>query len=434
MTTKDHGNGWPEKPNGSPDPMGTDETATVLRQDQSCHPPAPHHQMANRVRCEDESKSAQCGDQVWSRSGQMEFFLKDRMRKEQHDVRQGTTPSLPTITLEDFAAEHAHITQGQVASRTLRDQMRALKLLIQQVGGPIRLGEVSPRHAESFIASRLRRKLAPATVNKDIRTLKRVFNLAIQPRGYLPQGSNPFRNVKPRKYAEKPKRFVSPAEFGALMNATENNWWRALLTVAYATGLRRGEILNLTWNDIDFEGHCVRVSPKTNTDQLLEWEPKDHECRIIPAPHQVMRLLMDLRAESPDECPYPFLGKRRWLHILRQRREGSWRDDKALVNNVDRKFRALRTNAKVVHCTLHDLRQSCITHWACELPAHVVQKLAGHSDIKTTQKYYLIVRQEDLERARNVTSRVLGNDQIRPASKAHPVAANLISQKVEGGS
>jgi integrase len=310
--------------------------------------------------------------------------------------------------------------------------MRALKLFIQHVGGHIRLREVSPRHAESFIASRLRQKLAPATVNKDIRTLKRVFNLAIHPREYLLQGSNPFRSVKPRKHAEKPKRFVAPEEFRALMNAAENDWWRALLTVAYATGLRRGEILNLTWNDIDFAGHCVRVSPKNNTDQLLAWEPKDHECRIIPAPHQVMPLLADLRAGSEEECPYPFLGKRRWSRILWQRRQGNWRDDKTLVNNVDRKFRALRTKAGVAHCTLHDLRRSCITNWACELPAHVVQKLAGHSDIKTTQKYYLIVRQEDLERARNVMSRVLGNDETHPASKAQSIAANPISRKVEG--
>ena len=145
-----------------------------------------------------------------------------------------------------------------------------------------------------------------------------------------------------------------------------------------------------------------------------------------------MRLLMDLRAESEDECPYPFLGKRRWLHILRQRREGSWRDDKALVNNVDRKFRALRTKAGVTHCTLHDLRRSCITNWACELPAYVVQKLAGHSDIKTTQKYYLIVRQEDLERARNVMSRVLGNDQTRPTPQPGPAVTSPVNRKADG--
>ncbi|MCY2954673.1 MAG: hypothetical protein NTU53_22305 [Planctomycetota bacterium] len=44
---------------------------------------------------------------------------------------------------------------------------------------------------------------------------------------------------------------------------------------------------------------------------------------------------------------------------------------------------------------------------ARHLPIHVVQKLAGHSDIKTTQAYYLSVQHDDLEKARRVQSRIL---------------------------
>ncbi|MHC4538803.1 MAG: hypothetical protein ACYS74_03360 [Planctomycetota bacterium] len=45
---------------------------------------------------------------------------------------------------------------------------------------------------------------------------------------------------------------------------------------------------------------------------------------------------------------------------------------------------------------------------------HAVQKLAGHSDIKTTQRYYLAVREGDLEKARQVQSEILGNDLTDP--------------------
>jgi hypothetical protein len=68
----------------------------------------------------------------------------------------------------------------------------------------------------------------------------------------------------------------------------------------------------------------------------------------------------------------------------------------------------------VVKCTFHDLRRSCITNWARHLPAHVVQKLAGHSDIKTTQVYYLAVQEDDLERARQVQSAILNGDPTDP--------------------
>lgn len=328
--------------------------------------------------------------------------------KTQQEVRWGKTEPLRRISLEDFVAEHTKVMQGQVARRTLQDQVRASRFFMNHVGGKIKLQSVSPRHAEFFVASRLKCGLAAATVNKDIRTLKRVFNLAIDPRGYLPEGSNPFRSVKPRKMTEKPKRYVSPKEYEALASVAGNIWWEALMAVAYGTGLRRGEILNLTWKDVDLDAHEVHVTPKDKTDQLLAWEPKDHECRLVPAPQEVIRLLVDMQAESEEGCPYIFLPKRRWLHVLRKRHEGRWAEDQALINNVDRALRTFRRKARVSHCTLHDLRRSCITNWASELPVHVVQKLAGHSDIKTTQKHYLVVRQDDMDKARVINSRILG--------------------------
>ncbi|MCX5646145.1 MAG: site-specific integrase [Phycisphaerae bacterium] len=251
-------------------------------------------------------------------------------------------------------------------------------------------------------------------MNKDIRTLKRLFNLAIEPRGYLLEGTNPFRHIKPRKKAEKPKRYVSPKEYRALMDIAVNSWWRALIVVAYGAGLRRGEMLNLVWCDVDFEGHQIAVAPKHKTDGLLAWEPKDHECRMIPVPEEVMRLLVDLQADSEEGCPYVFLPKWRWRHILQKRGKGKWAEDGTLVNNIKRKFDGLLKKARVPPCTLHDLRRSCLTNWARELPAHVVQKLAGHSDIKTTQKYYLIVQQEDMDKARIVNARILGRNLTDP--------------------
>ena len=61
------------------------------------------------------------------------------------------------------------------------------------------LSKIKPRHAEAFIAHRLSTVPSVSTVNKDIRTLQRIFNLAIEPRGYLSEGQNPFAKIKQRK-------------------------------------------------------------------------------------------------------------------------------------------------------------------------------------------------------------------------------------------
>ena len=64
--------------------------------------------------------------------------------------------------------------------------------------------------------------------------------------------------------------------------------------------------------------------------------------------------------------------------------------------------------AGVAKFTYHDLRRSCITNWARHLPIHVVRKLAGHSDIKTTQQFYLSVQAEDVARAEATQESLLG--------------------------
>lgn len=334
--------------------------------------------------------------------------------RRQSDVRNSKADPPPKISFEDFLAEHEKIMNGQVAKSTLSDHMRALRMFMEHVGKSVRLQKISPKQAECFIAARLSSSVTVATVNKDIRTLKGIFNRAIETRCYLPSGHNPFGNIKERKRAQKQVRYVSVAEYRALAKTAKNIWWKAIISTAYGSGLRRGEILNLTWSDIDFENQQIHVSPKKETVETIEWEPKDHEARLLPLTEEATQLLTYLQSECKEGCPYVFLPAWRWKYIRRRQLTGQWHEGQTLVNNFDRDFHKLRGNAGVAKCTLHDLRRSCITNWARILPIHVVQKLAGHSDIKTTQKYYLAVEENYLEKARAVQTEILRSDPTDP--------------------
>ncbi len=333
---------------------------------------------------------------------------------KQSDVRNGKADPPPKIAFEDFVAEHKRVMCGQVAPATLSDQMRALRMFMAHVGKNIRLQNISPRHAESFIAARLASGIKVGTANKDIRTLKRLFNLAIEPRGYLPTANNPFAKIKERRFAPKPPRYVSIEEFQKVYKASHRLWWKALLVLAYTSGGRRDELLNLTWADIDFDAQNVSFVPKQASKFLLAWEPKDHESRVIPVPPRTIQLLVDLQAIADERSPYVFVSGDRLAHILSRRSNGTWKADYELINNLMRDLEVICRRAGVGSFILQDLRRSCITNWANVLPIHVVQKLAGHSDIKTTQRYYLAVRKGDSEKARQVQSIILGNDLTDP--------------------
>ena len=134
------------------------------------------------------------------------------------------------------------------------------------------LQKITPRDAESFIAHRLKQELSLATINHDIRTLKRVFNLAIEPRGYLREGTNPFAKIKQRKLTPKTIKYLGVTEYKALIDACPRLWWKAFLSIAYCCGLRKNEILNLTWADIDFINQMLHVRAKEEGEQILRWE------------------------------------------------------------------------------------------------------------------------------------------------------------------
>ena len=80
----------------------------------------------------------------------------------------------------------------------------------------------------------------------------------------------------------------------------------------------------------------------------------------------------------------------------RMKRLNKWRD-----------FQVIRTKANVPKCSFHDLRESYCTNLAGAVPLHVVQELAGHADIRTTRKHYLIVRNEQIDVARRALDEVM---------------------------
>ena len=141
--------------------------------------------------------------------------------------------------------------------------------------------------------------------------------------------------------------------------------------------------------------------------KILAWEPKTHESRIIPVPERTIQLLVDLQVQCDNGNPYVFIRTSRLNTILHRRQAGTWQPDYEVVNNLIRSLKGICKRAKVDFFTPHDFRRSCITNWAKKLPIQTVQHLAGHSNIMTTQKYYLSVQNSDLEEARKIQSEVM---------------------------
>ena len=221
------------------------------------------------------------------------------------------------------------------------------------------------------------------------------------------EGQNPFAKIRERKTTQNEIRYVEIEEYLALVEKAKNSWWRALLSIAYGSGLRRNEILHLTWKNVDFENQLTKVTAKKGFKDILEWEPKNHKNRVVPMSDESSQLLADLQLQAKEGFPYIFISPARFKRIRERQRIRKWNPRSQVINNLDRDFGVTKRRAGVAKCVLHDLRRTAITNWAKKLPIQVVQQLAGHADITTTRKYYLAVRSEDLASANDVVNSIL---------------------------
>jgi integrase len=182
--------------------------------------------------------------------------------------------------------------------------------------------------------------------------------------------------------------------------------WELLVRLALCTAMRRGEILNLTWRDIDFENMTVDVEPKTDTEQTWPWLIKDTDRRTVPLTETVIDMLTQWQAEQSEGYPYVFVSPERYHRIQARQKAGEWtlEHGKCPVTNFYPQFTGIRDRAGVKTGSFHDLRKTCISQWLNSgLEPHEVTKMVGHSCFETTWKFYVSIRKNVLNKAREAS-------------------------------
>lgn len=157
--------------------------------------------------------------------------------------------------------------------------------------------------ANSFVKAAWNQGNSPATTAKKLRHLKRLFQLAVE-RKQLEE--NPLRHVKPPKSPKKKVEIFSTEECRRILKAARDSQtetsvrWELLVAMALTTGMRRGELLNTVWADLDFAGKTISVSPKKDTAETWEWHIKDTDRRKLPLAEDVV-VLQSTKSDSQTD-------------------------------------------------------------------------------------------------------------------------------------
>lgn len=201
-----------------------------------------------------------------------------------------------------------------------------------------------------------------AGINRWLRALKTMMRKAEDWSYILPQK---WQTVGSFKEVEHRVVFFTVAELKKMLKQA-NTFERTVILLGSQAGLRRAEIANLYWEDVNFKKSVLSITPKEN------WHPKDFEVRHIPLTKQLAQHLQALKTRA--QGPY----------VLAKQDGRPYSADE--LTTLFARF--LRKEEVDIPGNVHKLRHtfaSLIMQNGGNL--YDLSKLMGHSSIKMTEKY-----------------------------------------------
>jgi len=358
------------------------------------------------------------GKRKWETLGHADRRKAERQRAQKEKELNMGYVQPHSVRLRDFVKDSLERTGDQIRESTKRIAETAMNDFIKTIGN-IDLQSVTLAHGELYRQACLDRGRSRATVAKNLSSLKRLFKLAVvrrqldeNPLQYIAMPKSPRKRI--HIYSDEQCRRILKAaqECGAEWGTKKSVKWDLLITVALATAMRRSELLNCTWRDIDLDAQTIEVNPKEVTKETWEWLVKDSDHRTLPLTEGIVQMLVDHQAQQPEGYPYVFIPTARYDFIQGVLRpQGGWTlvDSRLrVVNNFGRQFEKILRKAGVKKGTFHDFRRTAITMWfANGMSEHDVMVLAGHASFATTHQFYLAVADDLVHRARAATEQGL---------------------------
>lgn len=339
-----------------------------------------------------------------------------------------------------------------VKART-KEKARAAFDHLVKFCGDMPAKDVSPGRANRFAVwletqapnARTKAKgLSRFTVKTTMGAASQVFGWALRQRsvdGRCEYGltMNPFSEADPVKVDQRAVRYYTEDEASDLLNAASELLWRdptktlawyAAILLALESGLRKNEITNLRWMDIDLDEGRVHIRHRPDrAGEYWEWISKGRHEGSVPLGQLGWESLMRLREIRP--WLYPFLMECRYLALL----SGSWplpelvRDNPA--HNWSREFNRILRRANrnrqlfqkeiIAEGDFHQLRKTAGT-WLAErgVPEHYVQATLRHASPDTTRKHYVGINNRQCEQTVRATINSFNLTCARRDSNARP--------------
>jgi integrase len=324
----------------------------------------------------------------------------------QYERSTGSLVPGPRITVGEFLDRWLRdVCQVRVSPKTYANYTSIIRLHIMPSIGHVDLGKLTTPVVQAMV-TRLHQKerLAASTVCLVHRVLKTAMGVAVD---WKLVRENPARGVKLPRQENRSRRVLTIEELQRLMSAPMHDWLALSTLIAATTGMRRGEIAGLRWQNVDLAGGHLRVKShrvRVGT-EVIEGRPKtENSLRGIPIP-EILRMAL-LRHQEEQETLRTLLGGQYLGEDLVITSATSRPVDPTWMTN---EFRKVCRENRIPEVRLHSLRHTYATMLLNEakLPVSVVSRLLGHARVTTTLSIYAHVTEQPREESAEYWDRIL---------------------------
>ena len=239
-------------------------------------------------------------------------------------------------------------------------------------------------------------KLSASTINKYINDMTQVFRILSNEAGLL---ENPFEKVEPARGKAERRNVFELHELQKIQNYIKDNLKHppvgkqdlevfdimyTVFVIGINTGLRKGDICLLKWQDVDFEKRAIETVTRKTGEKVF-----------IPMTEILLNFLTHRRKYCKGQYVCSNLAK-----MYKTNQEGiSYRFKKVLMDLGIETLKSQESRSRKISVKdIHSLRHTfCYLHGIQGTPLVVVQSMVGHMDKKMTEAY-MMHQTEELKR------------------------------------